>query len=264
MIKLIATDLDGTLLQNGAQDASERILNQINRLHKQGIIFVAASGRQYPNLYHLFRETSKNIAFICENGALVIYKDTVIAKSKINKTISFALIDDIYQQENCEVLVSGQNTSYIKPKEETYTNHMVNIVKNTVEIVNDFKEIKEDIIKISVYKKNGIMEDLVSYFINKWQNNFTCTVSGHAWLDFVNSSVNKGRALKILLDHFNIPASQTMAFGDNYNDLEMLSLVKYGYVMENSNEKIKSMYQYHSVLVEDTIDEILMETFHIP
>ena len=54
MIKLIASDLDGTLLLNGAQDLPEEMFDLIPRLKKAGILFAAASGRQYANMRRLF------------------------------------------------------------------------------------------------------------------------------------------------------------------------------------------------------------------
>ena len=56
MIKLIASDLDGTLLQNGAQELTPRAIDLIHRLTEKGICFVAASGRQYSNELILFRD----------------------------------------------------------------------------------------------------------------------------------------------------------------------------------------------------------------
>ena len=54
MIKLVATDIDGTLLQSGEREVPEAVFVQIDRLLKKGILFAAASGRQYSNLKNLF------------------------------------------------------------------------------------------------------------------------------------------------------------------------------------------------------------------
>ena len=74
-IKFIASDLDGTLLLNGAQKVSEELIPLIKRLNDEGIIFCAASGRQYPNLRRLFGEVADELMYICENGSVIIYKD---------------------------------------------------------------------------------------------------------------------------------------------------------------------------------------------
>ena len=65
MLKLIASDLDGTLLQNGARTLSDTVIEQIKQLKEMGILFVAASGRQYTNLQRLF-------APVCEEMCLCL------------------------------------------------------------------------------------------------------------------------------------------------------------------------------------------------
>jgi hypothetical protein len=256
MIKLIASDLDGTLLQNNSQSISSRMVDIIESLHKQGIIFVAASGRQYPNLYRLFEPVSKHMAFICENGGLVMYQDKVISKSPMDKTLCYELMDDIWNRDGCEILLSGQNTSYLKPKSEKYAYRMEHIVKNNVSFVEDLTSIQEDFVKISVFEEAGIVENSGDYFLNKWNNRLKCTISGHGWLDFTSPDVNKGNALMKLFDELSIDPSEAMAFGDNYNDLEMLSLVKFGYVMENAIDDIKNRYTYSAKSVEDTLTKL--------
>ena len=67
MIKLIASDLDGTLLQNGARTLSDTVIEQIKQLKKMGILFVAASGKQYTNLDGCLNR-SVTVAYVCETG----------------------------------------------------------------------------------------------------------------------------------------------------------------------------------------------------
>lgn len=257
MIRLIVSDLDGTLLQNKSQALTKQALTLIDRLQQHGIIFAAASGRQYPNLYRLFEPISKEMAFLCENGALVMYHETVLAKHTLDRTLGLALMEDIYQQEGCEVLLSGQNTSYLKPKDPAYTYRMEKIVRNNIQIVQSFEEVTEPFLKISVYEKSGIMEHTGPYFINKWKSKLKCTFSGDGWLDFVEPNVNKGTALSELLATLNISPNEVMAFGDHYNDLEMLSIAGYGYCMENAPEEIRNQFFYHTLSVEDTLEEFL-------
>jgi Cof subfamily protein (haloacid dehalogenase superfamily) len=253
MIKLIASDLDGTLLQNNNREISSQMIQIIEKLHEKGILFVAASGRQYPNMYRLFAPVSKHMAFICENGGLVMYKDQVLSKTPMERTLGLELIKDIWNQKGCEILLSGIDTSYMKPKNDNFYYLMKDLVKNNVTLLNDFSEVTEEFLKISVFEEAGIANNSGPYFINKWQDLLKCTISGHGWLDFTAPCVNKGNALSFLLNKLSLNSKETMAFGDNYNDLEMLSLAEYGYVLDNANEDIKKQYKYHTKSVEETI-----------
>ena len=70
MIRYIASDLDGTLLLNGAQELDPEVFSLILRLKEKGIHFIAASGRQYVNLRRLFEPVQDEISYIAENGRL--------------------------------------------------------------------------------------------------------------------------------------------------------------------------------------------------
>ena len=70
MIKLIASDLDGTLLHNGAQELSPYTIDVIRRITQKGIHFIAASGRQSDNERRLFAGIEDEISYIAENGSL--------------------------------------------------------------------------------------------------------------------------------------------------------------------------------------------------
>lgn len=256
-MRLIASDMDGTLLQNGAMQVSDRAIELIEELTKHGVLFVAASGRQYTNLKRQFKDASKDMAFVCENGAAVFYQDQIIYKSPMDHELAMELCEDIYSKDGCEVLVSGQDTSYLKAKDPDYLYRMQHIVINNVKIVESFEEIEEPIIKISVFEKTGIEAGHGTYFIDRWKDRVKCTISGFGWLDFVNPDVNKGTSLLHLMERLNIPTKETAAFGDNYNDIEMLQVVKDGYVMENAVTEIKEQFSLRCTLVEDTLEEML-------
>ena len=78
MIKIVVSDIDGTLLFPKEERISDRIKEVIWKLEKKGILFVAASGRSYNDLRYLFGEVADNIAFIASDGALTIYQNQVI------------------------------------------------------------------------------------------------------------------------------------------------------------------------------------------
>ena len=68
-IRVVASDFDGTILKDGAQQVDEIYFPLIRALKEKGISFIAASGRQYPNLRRLLRPVADEISYICENGA---------------------------------------------------------------------------------------------------------------------------------------------------------------------------------------------------
>ena len=259
MIKLVASDLDGTLLQNGSQSLDPIVIDLVKELKKLGIIFVAASGRQYANLRRLFEPVKDEIAYIAENGALVIYNGSILSKSVIDRNIGEEILIDIRNREGCEILLSGMNTSYLEPKSAKYAEHMKYTVKNNVTVVSDILSVTEDYLKISVCEKEGI-ENSQQYFEDRWSDKVTVVTSGNQWLDMIASGVNKGNGIRLLQKKLGILPEESMAFGDNYNDIEMLQAVSYDYAMKNGVDKVKSLCKYHTESVEDVLQDLIVKS----
>lgn len=256
-IKLIASDMDGTLLLNGNRQVTEEQLAVIEALLDRGIMFAPASGRQYTNLMNNFTPIKDRLIYICENGGFVKYKGETLYKAKIERQLGLDIMQDIYDREGCEVLLSGEETSYLLPKSDEYVDHMINL-KNRVTIIKDFNEVKEDFIKISVYCKDGI-NIYSGYFHDRWGGITQDTVSGECWQDFVPLGVHKGNALRLIQEKFNISPQETMCFGDNFNDMEMFDNSYYSFAMKHSAEEVLKKARFTAVTVEATLKEWMEE-----
>ena len=92
MIKLIASDMDGTLL-NDKHEIHEEFYRVFEELKKKNIIFVAASGRQYHTLVKQFDSIKDDMMFIAENGTYVVYKGEQILLNSLNKETVIKLIE---------------------------------------------------------------------------------------------------------------------------------------------------------------------------
>lgn len=255
MVKLIASDLDGTLLQNGQNDVSDKAIDLINKLNEYDVLFAPASGRQLPSLKRLFAQVADNLIYICLNGAMVVYKNEIIYKAKMDREKSIELLSDIVNREGCEFLLDTEKTAYLLTSDEKYVEYLKNDVKIDYVRINDYSEIKEDILKISIYQRDGI--DLSKdYFLDKWGDTFKGTVSGKCFMDFVAPSVNKGVALEKIKEKYNIETEFTMCFGDNYNDLEMFDAAYFSYAMSHSDSEIRKRARYLSVDVESVLYDV--------
>ena len=114
-IRLICSDIDGTLLQYGKKELEDEIFEQIRELHRRGILFCPASGRQYTSLRKLFAPVADCCVFLCENGG-VIYKDEqCIAKNPMRRALAEEIANDLWTRSDGqgEVMLSGQNTAYL-------------------------------------------------------------------------------------------------------------------------------------------------------
>lgn len=256
MIKLIASDLDGTLLRGGAQSLDPAVYGLIKKMTDKGILFVAASGRQYPNLRRLFAPVQDDIAYICENGCISFYQNQKIHKAVMERELGDEMLHAIWEKDTAEILLSGEDTCYVHPKDMSYYYHLRDVVRNNVTLVDDIFHVQEDYFKISVYEDEGF-EKSEQYWHDKFGNRATVVTAGFEWLDMMPKGVHKGMAMDKLLNHLGIAPDECMAFGDNYNDLEMLSCVGTAYVMDTAPEDIKKITPYHTSKVEDVLEAFL-------
>ncbi len=257
MIRLIASDMDGTILRDGAQALPPRIIPILHGLIGRGFLFTAASGRQYANLRRLMGPLADDVDYVCENGAFAVHKGEIIYKAALDRELGRELMADILAVPDCEVQLSGVDTAYIQPKRPAYTEHLRNVLKNNITEVDDIFSTSEDYIKISAYVHGDRTEEYLERFKARWGSRFTLASTCPHWIDFVPPNIHKGRALKALLDVLGIPQEEVMAFGDNYNDLEMLALAGESYAVSTAKPEVIAACRHTCKYVEDVLERLL-------
>ena len=255
-IQLIACDLDGTLLQNGAQEIDPIIFTQIKRLQQKGILFMAASGREYTNLRRLFEPVKDDIAYLCLNGCLTVYHNQCVSKENMDTTVAKKLIQILTKDTEAEVLVSGEKTSYICSKDINYLIHIRDVVKNNVTLVKNLLCLPESYSKISGYFKDGVGCHFDSYK-KLFSDEITVQIGGKQWLDFMPKGIHKGAGFVQLLKSLHIDIRNTVMFGDNDNDRQILQASQYGIAMANAKQEIRDLCAYQVVRVTDGLQAIL-------
>lgn len=231
MIKLAASDIDGTLLQGGKREIDEAFFEQIRRLKKEGILFAAASGRQYTSLRRLFAPVEDDIVYLCENGAIVYRDGQVAGKRPMERRTAEALIARIQAHEDMEVLISGADTSYMMPKRQDYLDHIRYFVGNNITQVERTEEIREDILKVAAYCRSGAA-GYDRAFGDPWRRSMNVALSGEKWMDF--TAADKGCGLEDLCTALGIGMEETIVFGDNFNDLAMLERSGHPWIIKGS------------------------------
>lgn len=258
MIKLIASDLDGTLLQNGAQQLTPRAVELIHALTEKGIHFIAASGRQYDNERRLFAPIKDEISYIAENGSLCIHQGKVISRGIIPDGLAYRIMHDIKKNPDYEIVVSREDTCLIENRCPEFVDHIVNVMKNTTEIVDDITTIKGPFLKIAVANMTSRnIHDYLKELQAKYSDQLKVVTSGNIWIDFIVPGYNKGTGLQAFLDLFGIKPEECMAFGDQYNDIEMLELAGQGYAMSNAAPGIAGHARYVTDSVEEVLEDVL-------
>ena len=256
MIRLIASDIDGTLLPVGRRDIDPVIFQEIRRLRRAGILFCPASGRQYGSMRRLFAPVADELYYLCENGAVVYGPGDpgpVLGKAPMDRALALELCRAILDEPDCEVLISGDNISYLCPKQQDFVTHMRDFVGNHVTVIPRPEDIQEDILKVAAYCRRG-SEALRPRLAPQWEGRCRVAIAGREWLDF--NQTDKGAGLRQLCAALDIGLDQVMAFGDSGNDLAMLELVGRPYRMDRAVPALRDRFPHHCRRVEDILRQL--------
>lgn len=254
-ITTVVSDFDGTLIRPGMQEPGERFFRDVEELLSRGVQFIAASGRQYPNLKRMLAPVADRIGFIAENGTLVVWQGRVLHKCTIAPSAAERLIRDMKEQPDSEILISGEGTSYIVPNSPQYAYLLEHQVKNVVKVLTDFSQVPEEMLKISIYYPAGIPAEAECFFHARYDKELLVVESGNGWLDFMPKNSGKGNALKMLADIMGFDLQQTVAFGDSENDISMLQTAGIGYAMSFAREKVRAAADDTCDSVEEVLEE---------
>ena len=242
MIRLIATDMDGTLLKSDGK-LPDRFYEVFSNLLNKGVCFAVASGRQYHTLLNNFSDVKDQMIFIAENGAVVMKQQKELFSRVLERHMIEAIINDVRNAEKYDIVLCGKRSAYIEAYRPEF-NAEVTKYYHMCEKVQDLLSIDDEILKIAVYDYDGSEENSYQEFYPKWGSTMNVIVSGKHWMDFGRQDVDKGVALRFLQDSLGVTADETMVFGDYYNDVSMMEAAYYSYAMENAPEGVKAKARF--------------------
>jgi len=255
-IQLIATDLDGTFLNND-KSISENNLSALKLLGRQGIIRVAATGR---NLRKVKEVISRDVPFdyvVFSSGAGVItwedqkllFKQNIpaqqaseITRFLVTKQVNFNAFRAVPENhyfwfhqggghcEEYERYFSFHNS--LADPLPLDRNHEESLCQFLVILPNNpdlFFELKEEI-------ESGFPEIGVIRSTSPLGTDFI-------WMEIFNRKVSKGNAISFLCNRLSIPQDQTLGIGNDYNDVHLLNFTHHSFMVENAMDELKKKYQ---------------------
>ena len=245
MIKLIASDIDGTLVQEGTHELNPELLDVILKLRAKGIQFAAASGRQWISIERLFDPIKEKIFYISDNGAYVGCHGRNLFLNTIERAEAMELIEAMKKIPGVEVMVGSADTAYMDTKDQELLDWMINGYKFRIQQVEDVREITDDIIKVTAYRKSAI-EESTRELCKQFGDRFKMSIAGDVWLDCMAKGVNKGAAIRVMQEELGILPEETMAFGDQCNDIEMMKQAYYSFAVNNAKPEVKEAARFRA------------------
>lgn len=241
MIKLIAADMDGTLL-----DSQKRLpaglFPVLKQLKERGIRFVVASGRQYYNLVQQFPGMEDEILFLSENGTMIFEKGEPIFLEPMETGDWHALIEKLRQIPGACPILCCPDTAYCENSGEEFEKNG-RMYYERLKKVDDLLKVQANVCKIAVYDLKDAESNSYPVMKKAVDSRFQVTLSGERWIDIMGAS-NKGTALTALEKLCGVSPEETMAFGDYLNDTQMMGACYYSCAMANAHPNLKKLARF--------------------
>ncbi len=261
MYKLIAMDLDGTLL-NSYGEISKNNKEAIKKAIKMGIDIVLASGRMPSAIKSFSDEIRSNRYIIAGNGTLIydtkdekIIYDKFMEKEKVLNIIKICEDNSIYYSIYTEnsIITKSLNYNvlyyqYENSKKPEYKKTKINIVKDVYKYIDEINTMP--ILKMTICDNNKIIFDGIIRKLRKIQNIHVLDIEhmsrkviktgtkdvgiDYFYTEISNLGANKWNALKVVMEKLEVKPEEVMTIGDNINDKEMIENAGLGVVMRNS------------------------------
>lgn len=240
MIKLFATDLDGTLLKNYLY-VEKQNQEAIHFLHNKGTEIAFATGRTDQDIVQLFEQLKINGHRLSQNGAIVVDKNKQsILESKFTPELSKKIYDII---KNYPVYF------FVTTKDHIYFNQEIPILDQLQEIFNHRLSYNDQLsqqvnAKLPVSKFMLLAEPEVLQVIQaeldaQFNDEINHFLSAPKCVDIVPPGVNKATGMTHLIDSLQIQSDEIAVIGDSQNDIDMLKMTPHSYAMSSADHDVK-------------------------
>ena len=242
-IRMITTDMDGTLLDGQGQLDLPRLTTIFDELDKRGIRFVVATGNEIGRMRKLFGpELTNRITFVVANGARIFEGEDKIVEQHWDSRLVQDVLEYFAGRENGPHTLEGMDFPIV---DRIMTEERAREFYQQIHFLSDFQELdKEAVIKMSIVVDEEQTSSVTQRINQDFAGRLNAVTSGYGAIDLLPRGIHKGWGLRSLMERWKIDADQIMAFGDSENDLEMLELAGYSFAMENGEEKVKRMAKY--------------------
>ena len=238
MIRLIASDMDGTLLDDDSRVPPETY-DLIRKLRANGVSFAVSSGRRYDTLCEMFAPVIDEMDFVASNGAQVYVDGSMVDREVFSHAAIKRLERTVLQFDCLHLVLFDRTSSFLFDDADAYEREIDKDLP-APRRVYETPGPQVNILKASVYCDDPAkMWDMAYALGRDLSDAFVFAPSGTKWIDVMQVGVNKWTGIRQVMDAHGVSADEVMAFGDSMNDYEILRMVGHSRAMGNARYAIK-------------------------
>lgn len=238
--KAVFFDIDGTLIniKNGWTQIRPAVRTEIKRLREAGYRTFIASGRPYAYLDPKIADSKLFDGFVLMNGAAVMMGHAVIYDDPLPKELVQEIVA-LSEGNGIEYILEGLHDVYLRPEFKATEQFCRDIDVNVRGFVRDYDLAHVDAYKIEFYARDPGGNGVYEHLLKKPELTGLMDPYHKENMELYASSISKGTGICHALDYLGIPRTESYAFGDGLNDMEMMETVGMGLVMENARPQLK-------------------------
>ena len=246
-IRVIATDMDGTLLDPKGQLDLPRLEKILDKLDQCDIRFVIATGNEVHRMRQLLGHLAERVVLVVANGARIFENNELIQA----QTWDDAMVDKAlahFKGRECQdqFVVTAMNGGFVKKGtvftelDKFMTPEMIEKLYQRMNFVDEFDpNLFGGVLKMSMVVGEERLDSVLQEVNDLFDGRVRAVSSGYGCIDILQDGIHKAWGLVELLKRWNLKPEQIMAFGDSENDIEMLELAGISFAMENAEEAVK-------------------------
>ena len=246
-IKVIATDMDGTLLDPKGQLDLPRLEKILDKLDQCDIRFVIATGNEVHRMRQLLGHLADRVVLVVANGARIFENNELIqAQTWDDAMVDRALAHFKGRECQDQFVVTAMNGGFVKEGtvftelDKFMTPEMIEKLYQRLNFVDEFdSSLFGGVLKMSMVVGEERLDSVLQEVNDLFDGRVRAVSSGYGCIDILQDGIHKAWGLVELLKRWNLKPEQIMAFGDSENDIEMLELAGISYAMENAEEAVK-------------------------
>lgn len=228
----------------------------------KGVHFAACTGKQCERVEELFGEYSNDIWIVGDSATRIKHNGEFVFQSLIDNALGLAIIHTLQEVSATHVIIAcTPDGAVIRSDVPQRLKDKVRRSYTRMIETDDFSAVKSDFVKITVFDEHGNCPQTRPH-LSVFEDDVYIVVSEAAWIDIAGYGVHKGSTVQKLQAILNVSPGETMAFGDGYNDLELLAQADYSFAMRNAFDEVKNAARFVTGLnddnaVMDTIERML-------
>mgnify|MGYP001158801410 CR=1 FL=1 len=238
-IKLIATDINGTFLDNHGEYDHPRFAKIYQELQRRDIQFVIASGHQAVELADFFADYP-DMWFIGGNGAELMNARVGLSVETFSAATTQTVLSALTAYPELQIALCGTHTVHVLQNAHPGFIADMRNYYYALETCADLSTVTDPVVKFDIICPPEKTDQIVYELTPKLAGIAVPVSGGQGSMDLIQPGMHKGRALKRLGERLKISADQMVAFGDGTNDLEMLHYVKTSVAMQNAPANVQA------------------------